>query len=222
MKTAGPVISTRNLSLLPGVDGLRHVLQSMAMLDAIICPEWDGRYYSFNAEWGAGEQMGSMRNGSGDEFFAFFNSAGCWLKGFAHESAMTPYRETPQRVWPGVLDAVPQEFAACLREPAFSIEDVTFCIWRRTADGGWQIGPISFPAGDRDPDGSGCLLSKLDGRPETYRAWAIEYYEREVPLAAVEHVYRHWPLTNQIIAQLNPELAPTELAADLRAIGYPA
>src|SRR5438105_3956555 len=88
----GAMISTRDLSLLPDVDGLRRTLQSMAMLDAILCPEWEFRYYSFNAAWDAGEQMGSMRNGSGDNFFAHFSPAGCWLKGFAHDYPLSPYR----------------------------------------------------------------------------------------------------------------------------------
>ena len=215
------MISTRDLSLLPDVDGLRSTLQSMAMLDAVLCPEWQFRYYSFNAAWSPGEQMGSMQNGSGDDFIAHFGPAGCWLKGFAHEYPMTPYRENPKRVWPGVLDAVPDEFAACLREPAFSVQDVTFCTWRHYSDRSWQIGRIEFPAGHPDPDGSEFLLSDLDGRPETYQAWAINYYEREVSLAAVEHVYRHRPLTPEIVVQLNPELSLAELVADMNEIGYP-
>ena len=55
------MISTRDLSLLPDVARLRQTLQAMAMLDAVLCPEWQFRYYSFNAAWAAGEQMGSMR-----------------------------------------------------------------------------------------------------------------------------------------------------------------
>jgi len=39
-------------------------------------------------------------------------------------------------------------------------------------------------------DGSTDILSMLDGVPATYRAWAIEYYERDVPLRAIESV-RH-------------------------------
>jgi hypothetical protein len=128
------MISTRDLTLLPDVDGLRRTLQSMAMLDAILCPEWQFRYYSFNTDWSPGEQMGSMRNGSGDDFFAHFSPAGCWLKGFAHEFPLSPYRTKPNLVWPGVLDAVPVEFTACLQEPAFSAAIVTFCIWRRYSD----------------------------------------------------------------------------------------
>jgi hypothetical protein len=193
----------------------------MAMLDAILCPEWQYRYYSFKAAWSAGEQLGSMRNGSGDDFFAHFSAAGCWLKGFAHEYPMTSYRESPPRPWPGVLDDVPVEFRECLREPAFSVADVTFCIWRRFADNGWQFGQIKFPPAHSDPDGSSFLLSDLDGRPESYRAWAAEYYEREIELAAVEHVYKHLPITHDVITRLNSEVSLNELAADICEIGYP-
>src|SRR5262245_3584600 len=144
----------------------------MAMLDAILSAEWQSRSYSCNSAWNSGEQMGSMRDGSGDHFFAHFGPAGCWLKGFAHEYPMTPYREAPARVWPGVIDAIPAEFTCCLREPAFSVEDVTFCIWRAYGDRTWRVGPILFPAGHTDPDGSEFLLSPLNGQPQTYREWA--------------------------------------------------
>src|SRR4051812_44613786 len=157
----------------------------MAMLDAVLCPEWEFRYYSFNAAWAAGEQMGSMRNGSGDDFFAHFGPAGCWLKGFAHEYPMSPYREHPPRPWPGVLDTVPAAFADCLREPAFSVEDVTFCIWRQHGDKVWQVGPVEFPPDHPDPDGSEFLLAVLDSRPESYRTWASDYYDRDVELGDV-------------------------------------
>ena len=67
------------------------------MLDAII-PEWEYRYYSFNAHWGPGEVLASMRNGSGDEYYLLFSSAGAILKRFAHEAPMTPYKHKPPQV----------------------------------------------------------------------------------------------------------------------------
>lgn len=215
------MISTRKLSLLPDVNGLQRTLQSMAMLDAVLCPEWQFRYYSFDAAWAVGERMGSMRNGSGDEFFALFSSAGCWLKGFAHESPMTSYRKTPPRPWPGVLDAIPAEFAACLCEPAFNVESVTFCIWRQYSDSAWQVGPVRFPPEEPDPDGSEFLLSPLAGRPETYWTWAMDYYEQEIELPMVEHVYRHRPLTSDVVERLNSEVSLEDLSEDVGVIGYP-
>ena len=67
------MISTRDLKGMPDIEKLRRLLQSMAMLEAILLPEWEYRYYSFNARWAEGEQMGSMRDGSGNDFFALVN-----------------------------------------------------------------------------------------------------------------------------------------------------
>ncbi len=193
----------------------------MAVLDAVRCPKRECRYYSFTTAWSADEQVGSMRNGSGDDFFAHFGPVGCWFKGFAHGYPMSPYRERPPRPWPGVLDAVPAEFAACLREPAFEAVTVTFCIWRRHGDPTWQSGSVAFPPSHPDPDGSEFLLAVLDGRPDSYRDWAADYYGRAVDLAAVEHVYRHRPLTSDVVARLDPVVSLGELAADAAEIGYP-
>src|SRR5262245_39911361 len=111
---------------------------------------------------------------------------------------MAPYRDSgTENLWPGLVESVPREFAECLREPAFSMDDTTFCIWRRYADKTWQCGTIEFPDGN-DPDGSAYLLTCLDGNPESYRAWAEDYYTRPVLLSAVRQVYEHRPLTEEL------------------------
>jgi hypothetical protein len=214
------MISTRDLSLLPDIDRLKALSQSLAVLDAILSPEWQYRYYSFNNSWGLNEAMASMRNGSGDEYVALFTPYGAILKGFAHEAPMSPYANDPPQVWPGVLDDVPTAFSGFLSEPAFSIEDTTFCIWRTYDDSSWQRGDIQFPEGD-DPDGSEDLLSILDGDPTTYQEWAESYYEQPISLAAVKDIYNHRPLTRDLLAALNPALSLEELMPDIEGIGYP-
>ena len=216
-----PQISTQNLGALPEVDRLMFLLQSLATLDAIMSPdEWDARYYSFNSKWAQTEQMGSMRNGCGDEFFALFNPAGCFIKGFAHEYPMTPYRSKPPQVWPGMLDSVPDDFSSGLNEPAFSMNDVTFCIWRRYADSSWCHGSIEFPDGN-DPDGSQYLLTILDGEPTTYCQFAEDYFETTAPIESVRHIYKHLTLTDEIVASLNGNATLKSVADDLAEIGYP-
>ena len=81
-----PMISTRNLSALPPINVLKKLTQSLAMLDAIIQRDWEGRYYSFNARWSIDKQMASMRNGEGDEWFCVFSKNGAFLKGLTTES----------------------------------------------------------------------------------------------------------------------------------------
>ena len=164
--------------------------------------------------------MASMRDGSGDEYFILFNSHGAIMKGFAHESTMSPWATDSEQLWPGVLDEVPSEFREFLTEPAFSMGDTTFCIWRRNEDTSWQVGQIEYPQGN-DPDGSEDLLFILDGQPSTYRKFAEQYYERPIELSAVAYIYQQKPLTSEILKILNAEVSRETLKPDLEQIGYP-
>jgi hypothetical protein len=211
--------STQDLSVLPNIAELKKLCQSLAMLDAIIYPKWQGRYYSFNDCWDKNTSLASMRNAEGDDYFILFVSAGAVIKGFAHESTMSPYLRNPPSVWPGIYENVPKELKTALSDPAFSAEDVTFCIWRTREDNGWIRGDITFPS-SKYSDGSADLLALLDGNPQSYQAWAGEYYEREIALSAVEHVYAHRPLTQDILTLLNAEITEEEFAEDIKEIGY--
>ena len=68
---------------------MQAAFQSMALLDAIIMPEWQFRYYSFDADRSPDGgitfcvSIGSMRNGSGDDLHAIFGRAGCLIRGFS-------------------------------------------------------------------------------------------------------------------------------------------
>ena len=213
--------STRNLAALPDAGKLKALSQSLAMLDAIMSPEWEGRYYSFNNHWDEEAALASMRDGSGDDYFILFIPAGVVIKGFAHESEMSPYRVQPPRVWPGVLDALPAVLRVPLSDPAFSIEDVTFCIWKTIQDKQWRIGDISFPDAEFS-DGSEDLLDVLDGNLKTYQNYAEEYYERKISLKAIKHIYGHQPLTNGILTAINPKAVWEDLEEDIAEIGYPS
>lgn len=181
-----------------------------------MCQEWDGRYYSFNAAWAGGQRMASMRDGSGDEFFIVFEAGRAFIKGFAHERS-----DAIQRYSLEIAKAqVPEVFAACLEEPAFTPDYASFVLWHPGGEAGWSALELGLPdAGD--PDGSADLLAILAGSPEQYVAFAAWYFESEVPLAAVERVYGNEPLSKALVQQLNPELALEEILEDLEEIGYP-
>ncbi|MFJ9743779.1 hypothetical protein ACIRS4_37680, partial [Streptomyces sp. NPDC101166] len=95
---------------LPEIQVLRDRCRAMAMLDAILSPEWESRYYSFDSTWGEGEEVASMRNGSGDDWFIVFSGAGVYGRGFDHEAPNAP----------DVLQAVPSVFEIYVTEPAFA------------------------------------------------------------------------------------------------------
>lgn len=70
------------ISRLPDVEESRCIFQAAAMLEAILMPEWEYRYYSYNAHWDEKEQMASMRDGEGEHYFALFQPEGLIIKGY--------------------------------------------------------------------------------------------------------------------------------------------
>ncbi|MET9107228.1 hypothetical protein [Streptomyces zhihengii] len=211
---------------LPGIEVLREHCRAMAVLEAVLSPGWEARYYSFDQRWSATESVASMRNGSGDEYSIVFSPAGAYVRGFDHESPMSPYVEDGP--WPGVVDEVPGVFRAYVEEPAFSDEDgvpvVTACLWREAGGEAWKAGEIEFPErAGRDPDGAGQLFGLLvDRSPEAFRRWAEDYYERPVDLEAVRHVFAGRPLTEDVARALNAGIGLADLAGELAVIGWPA
>ncbi|GAA4219458.1 hypothetical protein FHR32_000398 [Streptosporangium album] len=211
--------------LLPDIPMLRDLCRSMAVLEAILNPEWSSRYHSFDADWSPGEEMASMRNGSGDEYSIVFSGSGAYIRGFDHEAVMSPYGNDGP--WPGVLDSVPEVFRHCVAESAFCDEDgmpvVTACLWREAGDDRWQVGEIDYPDGVSDPDGATHLFARLvDPSPETFRRFAEDYYEVPVALEAVRQVYVLRPLTQAVVTALNADLTIKDLADDLAAARYPS
>ncbi|MFE2032854.1 hypothetical protein ACFXBB_06245 [Streptomyces scopuliridis] len=93
----------------------------MAVLHAVLSPDWDYRYYSFDSAWADGEEMVSMRSGSGDEYSIVFSAVGAYVRGFDHESPMSPYARDGEP-WPGVIDGVPSVFRPWVEESAFADE----------------------------------------------------------------------------------------------------
>jgi hypothetical protein len=213
---------------LPDVPVLWETCRSLAMLEAILCPDWEQRQYSFDSRWAPGEELASMRNGSGDSYSIVFSAAGAFIRGFDHESPMSPFGERtkhgPDGLWPGLIDSVPEVFADCVAEPAFSADDVleaTVCLWRQEKDDHWQLGDVDLPDGD-DPDGASRLFALLvDGSPEGYQRFAEQLHERPLDVSAIRRVFALEPLTDDLIHRLNETLSLTDLEEDLDEIGYP-
>ncbi len=209
--------STRNLSALPAPSKLERLCRSLATLDAILSPDWEYRYYSFDKHWDTAKnhRMASMRNGSGGDYYILFAPQATVIKGYAHEYPMA----SPGRPPEGVLSSFPPTIKDFLTEPAFTMEDTTFCTWC-LPDGEWEIGPIQFPDHD-DPDGSGFLLEILGETSRAYSQFARDYFETDVPVEALEAILTHQPLTAELIAKINSDASLEGLADDIEQIGYP-
>lgn len=202
-KTGLPMHYTGGTEDLPEIGKLRSGFQSLAMLDAILSPEWEYRYFSFNAHWAEGQAMASLRDGTSDEAFFLFHDAGVAGKIFTKELAAPPG---------SVLRQVPDLFQDFKSELAFSLDAITCCLWRAADADNWSMAP--------EMELVPWLGFATDG-PSYYQAWATEYYEMEVSLRSVERLFRHEPLTPELVSTLHPSLGFESLLDDGKEIGYP-
>lgn len=200
---------------MPDPRALRQRAIALAMLDAILCPEGEYRYFHFDPHWAAGEQMATMNNGEGDGWFLHFGAFGTAIKG---DVAALPLRTT-RALAIEAQRQLPPVFAAFLDEAALSMDAVGFCYWRGAGELVWS--KLAPPAPGLPSDGSLACLSILIDGAACYADYADDYFEAALPLATIEHIYAHGALTDAIVRSLNPrmDLASAELAA--AAIGYP-
>ena len=117
---------------LPDISTLQQRARALAMLDTILCPDAQYRTFLFDPAWSGDEQMAKQEDGSGNDCFLLFAPLGCFIRGFDHESEMSPWAQDPPQVWPGVLSDVPGLFAPMVNEPAFDNEkSITFASGER-------------------------------------------------------------------------------------------
>jgi hypothetical protein len=201
----------------PAISELKLRAKALAMLDAIIAPDWEDRYYSYNQKWCVGEEMASMRNGSGDDWFILFGEFGAAIKGLDHESKIAGNSILSKEV----ERQLPKSFSTFYKEPAFGMDWLSFCYWCESTQSSWEKVIHPDTTYSEMADGSLEFLSLLYEPASSYQEFASWYYEREISLEFIEKIYSHHTITEQIVHALNPELS-IALAKEFAAeIGYP-
>lgn len=207
------MISTKNLKNLPNSTQLKSVCKAICVMDAILSPNWQYRYYNFNSTWDVNQSCLLMRNGSGDEMLILFHEQGCCINGFSHE-----YKAQGKKKLTFGLPGFFNEFM--FDEPVNSI-GTTFCIWS-SGNESWQTGQI-----ENDLDGSTELLKILDGNPNTYIEWATDYfagkYKKDgIPFNTVFQIYNGKPLTKEMVLSIVEKVDDWEtLKEHVNEIDYP-
>lgn len=207
------MIATKDFKLLPSKNSLQNICKAISVLDAIICQEWEYRYYSYNSKWGEGEEFFEMRDGSGDLMNILFLEKNCVINGFAHE-----FQKNQKSDLTTNLPEMYNDFI--FGEPVASL-GTTFCLWTNETEN-WEVGLIK----DYN-DNSEELLAIFDGNPQTYIDWASDYFEDSyketgIPLNTVTEIYQGKILTKEMVLSLVEEIEDWKLLEeDLKEINYP-
>ncbi|VTS03444.1 Uncharacterized protein OS=Paenibacillus sp. MSt1 GN=ET33_35835 PE=4 SV=1 [Gemmata massiliana] len=201
-------------------EDLRWGLLASSILDTVLCRNPALRYHTFIPERLVGVDVGVLDHGSGDELLCLLDARhGCLIKGFDHESPMSPHVRDEFRAWPGVLDEAPRELLAHLAEPEFRREETTFCIWRGRTDKCWWRGEVQEPD---EGEWSATLLDHIFLDAGAYLSWAREHYSRkDVPSGPVEAVYGSCRIDEATVRAINPKADSDMVSRELAAMGVP-
>lgn len=74
------------------------------------CDDWEYRYYSFDATWGEGENMASMRGSDGEHYFALFREDNVIIKGLELGFPLLHKRIQDFNVEQGIDHLLPAKF----------------------------------------------------------------------------------------------------------------
>jgi hypothetical protein len=167
---------------------IRFALKSATACDAIVTTKDWLRSFWYEENWQDGVDMAKYDKGNGDHVFVFFTSDGqTIIKGFDHESQVSPHARDKYEVWPGIYDGAPPALMEYVKDVSVEHEDVTFCCW--SVDGAsWNAGSAVIP--EEIDDGSNWLMEMLQMNSEAFINWAQSYYEKNFDRIGVEGVLK--------------------------------
>lgn len=206
------MITTKDFKLLPNKNSLQHICKAISVLDAIMCQEWEYRYYLYNSKWAEDEEYFGMRDGAGDLMDILFLENHCVISGFAHEFQYNQKSDLTKNL--------PEIYNQFIFDEPVATNGTTFCLWTNETKN-WEVGEIK-DFNDNSED----LLAIFDGDPQTYINWASEYFDESyketgIPLKTVTEIYQGKTLTKEMVLSIVDEIEDWELLEeDLKEINY--
>ena len=201
------------LASLPPPEEMKRRLRVLSMLDSMLAPDF--RAFEFHPKWSKGEQMGAFKDGSGNFFFAWFSPKGTVIRGFDHESGMSPFQHEPPKFWPGLFDGLPKSLAYANQEPAFALEELTFLVWN-TGDGWETSAKVKLPK-KPDPDGAVELLRCLT---TPLAKFAPDYFGEKLHAKSLAALETEAPLTLTLVKALNRDADLDAVKAEAKDLGW--
>ena len=184
------------------ITSVKRKFKKLAALDAILSPEWDYRYYSYNSKWSDLIEMASMRDGCGNEWFLWLTDCHAAYKMFSKDDG---YIDSPE----ALLKTLPNEYEHFVNEPAFSLDTISRIGYLN--NGEWIYLGIDvkyLPLVERIYS-----MSKDD-----YFKWAYEYFEISVDTLLADAIWAD-PASLPTAKLINTDLDIDAFKLDLIEIG---
>lgn len=208
------------ISDLPTPETLYKTCQSLAMLDAILDPAGNFRYFGFDQYWDDQQAMAEMRDGDGSHYFIMISNRQKDARPFAigklFAKSLTQTASAPN-ITTIANNAPLQDF---LDEDAFKHDQANLYFHQLAHESTWS----AIPAMANMP-----FLGFLSHQEAAYIPWARDYYQPDfepdseitIDEQIVADIFAHKPLNKDMVQRLNPLVNIAQLVEDILDIGYP-
>ena len=180
----------------------KNKLKYLSLLNAIIEPDWECRYYSYNSKWSENEEMSSLRDSCGGEWFIWFSGSLIAYKCTSPEDGL--YDQFHK-----LVDKVPEEYSLFVNEPAFSM----------------SRGSAIWYLDSRDWVELGLAINDLPNPKTIYEMSASifcefveDFYEQELDEGIVEKIL-NGDFSIEMAKKINPDIDLASLKEDMNEIG---
>ncbi|MCP3667516.1 MAG: hypothetical protein GY696_34325 [Gammaproteobacteria bacterium] len=184
------------------IEAYKNKLKYLALLDAILEQDWELRYYSYNSSWSSQEEMASLRDSCGGEWFFLVTEKDIAFKCTSPVDGLVDDFQT-------LKNQVPEKYSAFLNEPAFSMDEGS-CIWY-LEDNNWialgnAINDLPNPIKIQK-------MTALD-----YCNYAREILEQDIDSNIVQSIF-DGNFTFELAVKLNPDIDINALKNEVSEIG---
>ena len=191
---------------------IKTYLKNQAILDIIVVPEHESwrRLVSYQNDSEHDCERFKITTADGDHLYVLFTKKGVLLKGFDHDSYLSPFQNKQKSHAKVIYEQVPPELLHPLIEEE-DLENVTFCLWKSKDETEWNKNkPVlniqCQSEADELDDGEKHLLSYIFSNAEDWFDWASIYYElEEEAWDAAERLYESGEVTRPMVMDLNPD-----------------
>jgi|GEM_PF-2418307 len=208
------------ISALPTPEALYKTCQSLAMLDAILDPAGNFRYFGFDQYWDDQQAMAEMRDGNGSHYFIMLSN----MKDETPPYAVGKLFAKPLTQTASAPDITTIANNAPLRdfldEESFAHQEASLYFYQLATESTWS----ATPAIENIP-----FLGFLAHKEQAYIPWARDYYQPDfepdseitIDEQIVADIFAHKPLNKDMVQRLNPLVNIAQLVEDILDIGYP-
>ena len=180
----------------------KNKLKYLSLLNAIIEPDWECRYYSYNCNWSESEEMASLRDSCGGEWFIWFSGELIAFKCTSPEDGIDDQFQQ-------LVNKVPKEYSSFTNEPAFSMDNGSSIWYLKSGEWvelGLTINDLPTPK------------TIVEMSASNFCEFVEEFYEQELDVVLIEQFF-NGEFNLDMAKTINPDIDLVSLKEDINEIG---